>query len=97
MTDKLPSYKAALKELNIAHLQNTDQYDNNQVENSHLHFRRRERGMNKFRSHKSLQKFTAIHSAFLNHFNHQRHIETRQTFKTLRQNSIESWNSLCMG
>ena len=37
-TDKLPSYKAALKVLNIAHLQHTDQYANNQVENSHLHF-----------------------------------------------------------
>ena len=97
VTDKLPSYKAALKELNIPHLQNTDQYANNQVENSHLHFRRREKMMNKFRSHKSLQKFTSIQSSFLNHFNHQRHIETRQNFKNLRQNSIESWNNLCMG
>ena len=95
VTDKLSSYKAALKELNIAHLQNTDQYANNQVENSHLHFRRREKMMNKFRSHKSLQKFTSIHSIFLNHFNHQRHIETRQNFKNLRQASLESWNNIC--
>lgn len=94
VTDKLPSYKAALKELNIAHLQNTDQYANNQCENSHLHFRRREKMMNKFRSHKSLQKFTSIHSTFLNHFNHQRHIETRQNFKNLRQASVESWNNI---
>jgi len=97
VTDKLPSYKAALKELNIAHLQNTDQYANNQCENSHLHFRRREKMMNKFRSHKSLQKFTSIHTIFLNNFNHQRHIETRQNFKNLRQNSIESWNNICIG
>jgi putative transposase len=97
VTDKLPSYKAALKDLSIAHLQNTDQYFNNQCENSHLHFRRREKMMNKFRSHKSLQKFTSIHASFLNHFNHQRHIETRQNFKNLRQNSIESWNNICIG
>ena len=35
VTDKLPSYKAALKDINSAHLQNTQRYLNNQVENSH--------------------------------------------------------------
>lgn len=97
VTDKLRSYKAALKDINIAHLQNTDQYANNQVKNLHLHFRRREKMMNKFRSMKSLQKFTSIQAPFLNHFNHQRHIEIRQNFKNLRQNSIESWNNICIG
>ena len=43
VTDKCPSYCAALKEINLAHVQNTTQYQNNQVENSHLHFRRREK------------------------------------------------------
>ena len=94
VTDKLPSYKAALRELNISHLQNTDQYANNQCENSHLHFRRRERAMTKFRSIKTLQKFVSIQSRFQNHFNHQRHLEKRQNFKELRQESIESWNNL---
>jgi putative transposase len=77
-----------------SHMQNTDQYSNNQCENSHLHFRRRERGMNKFRSQKSLQKFTSIHANFLNHFNHQRHLETRHNYKNLRQASLESWNNI---
>jgi putative transposase len=94
VTDKLPSYKAALKEINLNHIQNTQRYKNNQVENSHLHFRRRERGMNKFRLMQSLQKFTSIHSTFLNHFNHQRHLETRQTFKNLRQNSVDIWQNI---
>ena len=62
VTDKLPSYKAALRYLNAQNLQETGRYKNNQVENSHLHFRRRERGMNKFRSMRSLQKFVAIQS-----------------------------------
>jgi len=95
VTDKLPSYGAALKELNMRHLQETGRYKNNQVENSHLHFRRREQGMNKFRSMRSLQKFTSIQSSFLNHFNHQRHLETRQNFKNLRQNSVEQWRGIC--
>ena len=97
VTDKLGSYKAALREIGAMGLQNTRQYHNNQVENSHLHFRRRERGMNKFRLMQSLQKFTAIQSSFLNHFNHQRHLENRQNFKNLRQNSVEQWRQVCAG
>jgi putative transposase len=97
VTDKLPSYKAALKELNMQHLQETRQYANNQVENSHLHFRRREKMMNKFRSMRSLQKFVSFQSSFLNHFNHQRHLETRQTFKKLRDASLAEWQEVFMG
>jgi len=72
----------------------TEKSLNNKIENSHLQFRRREKMMNKFRSMKSLQKFTAIHSTFLNHFNHQRHIETRDNFKKLRQESVASWRQI---
>jgi len=94
VTDKLPSYKAALRDLGAINLQNTTRYHNNQVENSHLHFRRRERGMNKFRLMQPLQKFVSIQSSFLNHFNHQRHLENRQTFKNLRQNSVDTWQNI---
>lgn len=96
VTDKLKSYKAALEVLNLSHLQNTQKSLNNKFENSYLLFRRREKVMNKFRSLKSLQKFSAIYSTFINHFNHQRHIETRDTFKNLRQESINSWRTICM-
>jgi len=51
--------------------------------------------MNKFRLMQSLQKFTAIQSSFFNHFNHQRHLENRQSFKILRQNSIDTWKTVC--
>ena len=95
VTDKLASYKAALRDIGAMRSQNTRQYQNNQVENSHLHFRRRERGMNKFRSMGSLQKFTAIQSSFLNHFSHQRHLENRKSFKNLRANSAEQWRGIC--
>ena len=94
VTDKLASYGAALRELNMRHLQETGRYKNNQVENSHLHFRRREKGMNKFRSMGSLQKFTSIQSIFQNHFNHQRHLETPDHFKILRQKSVNSWKEV---
>ena len=94
ITDKLRSYKAALRDLDMVHLQETKQYANNQVENSHLHFRRREKIMNRFRLMGSLQKFTAIQSQFQNHFNHERHNEKRDTFKNLRQSSLDAWNEI---
>ncbi len=94
VTDKLPSYGAALRDLNMKYLQVTKQYKNNQVENSHLHFRRQEKIMNKFRLARSLQKFTAIQSQFQNHFNHQRHLETRMHFKNLRDVSVNIWNEI---
>ena len=94
VTDKLKSYKAALKDLNLVHAQETKQYANNQAENSHLHFRRREKIMNRFRSMGSLQKFIRLQSTFQNHFNHDRHLEKRNTFKNLRQSSLDAWNKI---
>ena len=94
ITDKLASYRAALKDLSLVHLQETQRYQNNQVENSHLHFRRREKMMNRFRSMRSLEQFASIQSQFQNHFNYQRHIETRTYFKQLRQQSLDSWNAI---
>ena len=96
VTDKLASYGAALQDLGIRHLQETTQYANNLAENSHLHFRRRERGMNRFRSMHSLQKFVAIQAIFQNHFNHQRHLEQRQHFKALRATSLNQWRQIAM-
>tara|TARA_Y100001960_G_C14406303_1_gene695960 strand:- start:94 stop:420 length:327 start_codon:yes stop_codon:yes gene_type:complete len=94
ITDKLGSYRAGMRDLNMVDIHEIQQYKNNQIENSHLHFRRREKMMNKFRLARSLQKFTAIQSSFQNHFNHQRHIEKREHFKDLRQTSVDVWNEI---
>ena len=51
---------------------------------------------NKFGSMKSLQKFISMQSVFQNHFNHQRHLENRDNFKNLRQNSIDQWRTICV-
>jgi putative transposase len=94
VTDKLASYKAALRDMKLIKRQVTGRYKNNQIENPHLHFRRREKMMSRFRSIKTLQKFTAIQGAFQNLFNHQRHIEKRENFKNLRQMSEHHWQGL---
>lgn len=46
ITDKLKPYKATLRDLNMDYLQEAQRYKNNQIENSHLHLRRREKIMN---------------------------------------------------
>ena len=40
--------------------------------------------MARFRDIRTLQKFAAIHSSIHNHFNHQRNLNRRDTFKQYR-------------
>jgi putative transposase len=53
-TDKLRSYRAAMKQIGNSTRQTTGRWLNNRAENSHQPFRRRERAMAKFRSVGSL-------------------------------------------
>ena len=94
-TDKLPSYGAAFREIGVAAKQLCVGRSNNRCENSHLLFRRRERAMQKFKSCAMLQKFTSYHSQIYNHFNHQRHLESRQTYKQKRSAALIEWFQIC--
>ena len=78
VTDRLRSYRAAMKVIGNAERQVTGRWPNNRAENSHQPFRRRERAMVKFRSAKSLQKFTSIHASVHNLFNQERHLYNRE-------------------
>ncbi len=93
VTDKLGSYRAAMKELGCPNLQETGGRLNNRAENSHLPFRRRERAMLMFRKEDTLQKFTSIHSQIYNHFNGERHLNNRTTFKKFRSEANSEWQS----
>ena len=94
MTDKLKSYKAALREIGGLSIQETGGRLNNRAENSHLPFRRRERAMQLFRKEETLQKFTPIHSQVYNHFDGERHLNSRETFKQFRLEANAEWRSL---
>jgi len=93
-TDGLRSYKAAMKELGCIQKQQVGRWANNRVENSHLPFRRRERAMLRFRQMKSLQKFASVHASFHNHFNSERHLVDRQTYKIRRSAALAEWQIL---
>ncbi|MDW4551406.1 IS6 family transposase [Defluviimonas sp. D31] len=94
VTDRLPSYRAALREIGATDLQHTGRWLNNRAENSHLPFRRRERAMQRFRRMRSLQKFVAVHSSVYNHFNQERHLYSRANFKLNRNAALAEWRQL---
>ena len=94
VTDRLRSYRTAMKMIGNEARQTTDRWLNNRAENSHQPFRRRERVMLRFRNTKSLQKFTSIHSSIHNHFNRERHLYSRENFKKNRAAALTEWRRL---
>ena len=66
VTDGLRAYSAAMNEIGDADRQEVGGRLNNRAENSHQPFRRQERAMQRFRSMKTLQKFSAVHAYFDN-------------------------------
>lgn len=50
--------------------------------------------MQRFRRMKSLQKFVSVHASFHNHFNLERYLVDRQTYKTRRSAALAEWQLL---
>jgi len=53
-----------------------------------------ERAMQRFRSMKTLQKFSSVHAQVHNHFNQERHLVTRQVYKQRRAGALAEWRAL---
>jgi putative transposase len=83
-----------MKEIANAERQETSRRLNNRAENSHLPFRRRERVMLRFRRMKTLQKFSSVHAQVHNHFNQERHLVDRQTYRTRRSAALAEWRKV---
>jgi putative transposase len=95
VTDGLRAYSAAMNEIGVA----AERHEvggrlNNRAENSHQPFRRRERAMQRFRSPKTLQKFSSVHAQVHNQFNQERHLVTRQVYKQRRSIALAEWRAL---
>ena len=95
VTDRLRSYGAAMKVIGNSDRQETGRWLNNRSENSHQPFRRREQAMQRFRSMRSLQKFSSVHASIHNHFNQQRHLYSRNNFKINRTAALNEWRQIC--
>jgi putative transposase len=94
VTDRLRSYRAAMKMIGNVTSQECGRWLNNRAENSHQPFRRREGAMAKFRDVMTLQKFAAAHASIHNHFNLDRHLIRRDIFKQNRAAALAEWRQL---
>ena len=94
VTDRLRSYLAAMKEIGNADRHEVGRRLNNRAENSHQPFRRRDRAMQRFRSTKTLEKFSSVHAQVHNHFNQERYLVTRQVYKQRKAGALADWRAL---
>ena len=94
VTDKLPSYGAALKDMGLARLHDCGGRKNNRAENSHLPVRQRERRMQRFKSARSAQRFLSTHATVYNTFNVQRHLISRRTLRQFRNHAMDLWQTV---
>ncbi len=96
VTDRLRSYRAAMKMIGNVTSEEYGRWLNNRGENSHQPFRRREGAMARFRVIKTLQKFAAAHASIHNHFNQDRHLNRRDIFKQNRVAALAEWRLLAV-
>jgi putative transposase len=94
VTDRLRSYRAAMKVIRVSDRQECGRWLNNRAEDSHQPPRRREGAMAKFRDIKTPQKFAAIHATSHNHFNLNRHFNCRDIFKQNHSAALAGWRLL---
>jgi len=94
--DKLRTYGAAFRDLDLTGHHETGRYKNNRSENSHQPVRRRERKMQGFKSPGSAQRFLAIHSVVYNLFNTQRHLISRKTNRQFRDEAHDQWRNVSL-
>jgi len=93
VTDKLKSYRAAIREVGFSGAHEQGLRMNNRAENSHQPLRRRERKMQGFKSVESAQRFASIHAVVYNAFNVQRHLSSRSTHRALRAEALSTWKA----
>jgi putative transposase len=92
-TDKLKSYHVSFRALGLAAEHIDAKRANNQAENSHQPVRRRERKQQRFKSPGSAQRFLNIQSSVYNTSYVQRHLLSRPTFKRIRTETFNVWES----
>ena len=91
VTDRLRSYRAAMRVIGNAAHQDCAGRLNSYAENSHQPFRRRENVMAKLGDTGTLQKFISIHASAHNLFNHKGHINRHDVFKHDHAAALAEW------
>jgi putative transposase len=91
ITDKLPSYAAAKKDLlpGVEHRQHKGL--NNRAENSHQPTRRRERQMKRFKSPRQAQRFLSAHAGINNLFHLRRDHLPAEQYRAAQSQAFQTW------
>jgi putative transposase len=94
VTDKLRSYRAALQEVlpDVEHRQHKGL--NNRAENSHQPTRRRERGLQRFKSPEHAQRFLEPFGQVGNHFRPRRHLLGASQYRALMSERFHIWREV---
>ncbi|MEW8028205.1 MAG: IS6 family transposase [Candidatus Thiodiazotropha sp.] len=94
ITDKLRSYRAALRKIapSLSHI--TDQYENNRAEVSHQPTRQQERQMRRFKSPGQAQRFLSFHGLVNNLFRQQRHLISAEGYRILNGRAFVTWEQV---
>ena len=90
VTDRLGSYRSALRELGIARRHDTGRWKKSGREFPSA-LRHPERRMKRFKSPGSAQRFLSIHAAVYNVFNVQRHLISRRILRSFRAQAMLTW------
>lgn len=94
VTDRLRSYRAALKVVGNEGKKDVGRWLNNRAENSHQPLKRHVRAMLFFTRMLGLTRFIAVHSSVHNHFNLEHPITDRNWLKENRKIALPSGRSL---
>lgn len=91
ITDKLPSYGAAKREVmsGVEHRQHKGL--NNRAENSHQPTRRRERQIKRFKSTQQAQRFLSAHDQIANLFHLRRDHVSASEYRTALVHAFKAW------
>ena len=96
VTDKLRSYGAALRKLELAIDHRAHKGLNNRIEGSHRPTRKREKIQGRFKSARQAQNFLFVHDETANLFRPSRHKLAASDYRKRRTTAFEHWNS-CAG
>ena len=91
VTDKLPSYGAAKRELMPGVEHRKHKGLNNRAENSHQPTRRRERQMKRFKSPRQAQRYLSAHDQIGNLFHLRRDHVTAVQHRAAKARAFEVW------
>src|SRR6476660_450273 len=94
ITDKLASYRAALRDVlpGVEHRRHKGL--NNRAENSHQPTRERERRMRRFKDPGHAQRFLAAYGPIASHFRPRRHRLTATAYRQTRTERFATWRAV---